>query len=132
MDITETAKLLTFYAGLTGKEVNAAMAHTWSVVLEDIPYEIGYAALVQLVRSADGVYGITPAAIHKHAEPLLRRLARDVRSAKLRNWLPADWPETQPLPDVVRQRFKREFEATNDYPAIEADDDAQTALGAGA
>lgn len=132
MNAAEAGKLLTIYAGTTGREVTAGMAHGMAMVLPDMPYTIGEAALAEFLRSPEGGFALTPAMLQKYAVPILRRLARDVRSAKLRGWIPDSWPAERPLPDTVRQRFKREFEQTNDYPDALDGDTGPAAIEGGA
>jgi len=114
MNAAEATDLLTILAAAEGRsEVNAAQALSWSFALEDVPVEIAKAALQDAFKAGD-VYRMTPQTIRKHAGPYLRRLAADVRSAKLRNLVPQDWPATRPLPPAAADRLLREFEATND------------------
>lgn len=113
MDATECGELLIILGAATGREPSAAQAHGWAFALNDVPFAVGKEALRAALQSPDSGY-VTPQVIRKHAQPLLRRLAADVRSAKLRGLVAADWPERSPLPDDVAARLAAEWAATND------------------
>lgn len=114
MNATEATDLLTILAAAEGRsEVNAAQALSWSFALEDVPVDVAKAALQDAFKAGDE-YRITPQKLRKYAGPYLRRLAADVRSAKLRKLVPQDWPATRPLPPAAAERLLREFEQTND------------------
>lgn len=119
MDAIEAARLLTILAAVTDREPSAAKAQGWAYALDDLPYSVGEAALRDALHSADAAY-ITPQTIRKHAAPLLRRLAADVRSARVRGWVVRDWPETQPLPVEVTERLRAEWDDTNDRGELAA------------
>lgn len=121
MDALEAGQLLLILAATTDREPSAAKAQGWAYALEDVPFTVGEQALKAALRSPDAGY-ITPQTIRKHAAPLLRRLAADVRSAKLRGWIIPDWPEARPLPAEVAQRLAEEWAATNDAGALAAGD----------
>lgn len=116
MNATETTQLLTLIAAAEGRpEVNPAMAISWAFALDDIPFDVGQSALKDAFHA--GEFGrINPQSIRRHAAPHLRRLARNVRSAKLRHLVPDEWPENRPLPPAAIERLKAEYEATNDRP----------------
>lgn len=118
MNATEAGQLLIILAAVTGREPNAAAAQGWAFALDDVPYEIAQDALRDALRSPDAAY-VTPQTIRKHAAPLLRRLAASVRSARLRGYVPPDWPETRPLPPAAAERLRAEFEATNDLGELD-------------
>lgn len=109
--------LLTALASLDPRvKFDAATAFGWAQVLRDVPDEVLVPAGFDAARAND--YGgiITVGMVEKHAQPHLRRIASDVKSAKLRRLVPADWPATQPLPDDVRKRLAAEWAANNDRP----------------
>lgn len=119
MDATEAGKLLLILAAVTEREPTAAKAQGWAYALDDLPYEIGEQALHAALRSPDAGF-ITPQTIRRHAAPMLRRLAADVRSAKLRGLVVKAWPETRPLPAEILQRLAEEWQATNDTAELSA------------
>lgn len=121
MNAAEATDLLTLIAATENRsEVNAAQALSWSFALEDVPVDVARAALKDLWRASGEQYPgrITPQTLRKYAGPHLARLARNVRSAKLRGLVPADWPETTPLPPAAAERLRAEFDATNDVEAL--------------
>jgi hypothetical protein len=122
MNAAEATQLLTLIAAAEGRsEVNPAQALSWSFALDDIPAEIAQAALRDAFHVGDA-YRITPQTLRRHAAPLMRRVAADVRSAKLRGLIPDAWPETRPIPSEAADRLRAEFDSTNDRPELGAAD----------
>jgi hypothetical protein len=120
VNAAEATDLLTILAAAEGRsEVNPAQAISWSFALDDIPADVAQAALREAFHAGE-TYRVTPQSIRKHAAPLMRRLAANVRSARIRGLVPPDWPETRPLPDAVRDRLAQEWEATNDAGELAA------------
>jgi hypothetical protein len=118
MNAREATDLLTIIASAEGRsEVNEAQAISWAFALDDVPVEIAKHALQDAFRAGD-TYRLNPQTIRKHAAPYLRRLAANVRSAKLRRLIPQDWPDTRPLPPAAAERLRLEFDATNDREEI--------------
>lgn len=115
MNTIEAGKLLAVLSAIDNREVDAVRAQGWSFALDDVSLEVGQLALKDALRATDAAY-ITPQVIRKYAAPHLRQIARDVKSCKLRGWLPDDWPDEKPLPADVRERLTREFFAGNDLP----------------
>lgn len=117
MDIQDAGKLLTLIAAAEGREVNAAMAQGWAMYLDDIPFEVAEKAFHDAIHAGEIIRA--PQIIRRYAGVHLRRLAANVRSAKLRRYIPQDWPENRPLPPIALDRLRSEFDATNDLPEIE-------------
>lgn len=119
MDAKETGELLIILAAATGREPSSAQAHGWAFALEDVPFPVGKEALRAALQSPDSGY-VTPQVIRRHAQPVLRRLAADVRSAKVRGLVAKDWPEREPLPEHVAQQLAEEWARTNDLGELAA------------
>lgn len=119
MNAAEATDLLTVIAAAEGRsEVNSAQAISWSFALEDVPVEIAQAALKDLWRETEHPGRITPQTLRRYARPHLQRLARNVRSAKLRGLVDDAWPEHRPLPDDAAEKLAAEFARTNDVDAL--------------
>lgn len=124
MNVDETGQLLAALAHVDNREVDSGRAAGWYLVLDDIPFEVGLIALRAALKVTPRIY-IDAQVVREYAQPVMRRIARDVKSARVRGWVPKEWPDTKPLPPAVSQRLADEFAATNDSP------DDITALGTG-
>lgn len=87
----------------------------WSQALYDLPDEVLVQAGVEAARANRNGSMVTAGMVHDHAQPAMRKIARDVRSAKLRGLVPQSWSDRQPIPVEAQERLRREFEGTNDY-----------------
>jgi hypothetical protein len=122
MNAEEATQLLTVISAQDPRvEVNPAIALSWSWLLEDLSLDVAKRAFASLVDAGD-TSRITPAALRKYAQPHLRRIATDVRSAKIRGLIPQDWPPTRPLPAAAQSALAREWSATNDASELHAGD----------
>lgn len=92
-----------------------ATALGWAAVLNDVADEALIPAGIDAARDAGG-FMVTVGLVEKHAQPYMRKIARDVRSARLRGWVPQNWPDTRPIPAEARQKLTREFDQTNNRP----------------
>lgn len=95
---------------------DGATAAGWAAVLNAVPDEVLVAAGMDAARDNAGGFMITVGMIQKHAEPYMRKIARDVKSAKVRGWIPPTWPDTQPIPMQAREKLTAEFDRTNNRP----------------
>lgn len=118
VNVTEAGQLLTITAAVTGRTPTAAQAQGWAWALDDLPYPVAEQALRTAL--AEGETYITPPTIRRHARAHLRRLAADVRSARIRGLVPRDWPETRPLPPDAAAALAAEWAATNDAGELHA------------
>lgn len=109
--------LLTALASLDARvKFDAVTAYGWAQVLSNLPDEILVRAGFDAARAND--YGglVTVGMVEKHAQPYLRQIAADVKSARIRGLVPKDWPDNKPIPKAAQERLTRIFEETNDYP----------------
>lgn len=123
MNAEETMKVLMVVVGSMGRnEVPPAMALAWTIAFEDVPPSIAMAGTREALKRGDLLR--EPRDLKRHTDPLMRHLAKDVKSAKTRGLVPDTWPSTRPLPTPVEQRLRAEWAATNDAPtAIEGNDE---------
>lgn len=117
MTPNEALDLLSTLAIFDRREVNAAVARGWAWALDDVP---AYLAVEAARRAQDaGVY-VDIQAVKRELNAMRPQLESDVRSARQRGLVPADYPKSKPLSPEVRQRLnearRREFEENNDRP----------------
>ncbi len=87
----------------------------WSQALFDLPDEVLIPSAVAAARANRNGAMVTVGMVEEHAKPFMRRIARDVRSARIRGLVPREWPDNRPIPESAQEQLVREFEATNDY-----------------
>lgn len=118
MNAEEAGLLLMMMSELDNRELSASRAQAFAFVLDDIPFEFAKLAIKPAYKEAAATPNgyVDAGAIRRHAEPIMRRNARDVRSATARGWVPKDWPEARLLPTAVTTRLQAEFAANNDSP----------------
>ncbi len=92
------------------------IADSWANTLRPIPDEVLVPAAEAAARAITNGQMVTVGLIEQHAQPFMRKIARDVRSARARGLVPDSWPENQPIPAHAREALRREFEQFNDYP----------------
>jgi hypothetical protein len=117
MNPQEAATLLAMLSSIDNREVDAVRAQGWAFALDDIPFDVAKLALHDALH-ADDIGYIDHKAIRRFAAPHIRRIARDVKSAKIRGFIPDEWPDTRPLPAPITARLVAEWE-TNNNPISE-------------
>lgn len=110
--------LLSVLASLDPRvKFDAATAYGWAQALAAIPDEVLIPAGMAAARANDQGYPVNVGMIEKQAQPFLRRIARDVRSARIRHLVPDDWPDSRPIPAHAAEALAAEWAANNDGPA---------------
>ncbi len=116
MNATEAGLILARLSTIDNREVDKARAQGLAWALEDVSYERGLEAVERVVRS--GASYVDALAIRRELRAMQPRLESDVRSAKARGLVPADWPARQPLPVEIEKRLhdaqRADYEAHND------------------
>lgn len=92
---------------------DAATASGWAAVLHRVPDEILVQAGMDAARGNEYSGLVTVGMVEKAAESYLIKIARDVKSARMRKLVPDDWPDNRPIPAEARERLTREYYATN-------------------
>lgn len=131
MTADEAARLLAALAAIDRREYNATTARAWAYVFRDTPYQrVEQAAFLALDA---GVY-VDVAAVKQQLAAMRTQLQRDVRSAKARGLVPADWNPKQPLPMQTEQQLRTvqaaEWADHNDDPDQITAGPAATAVAA--
>lgn len=116
MNATEAGLILARLSAVDRREVDKTTAQGWAWALADVTYERGLEAAERAVRSGAGYVDIT--AIRRELKAMQPRFETDVRSAKARGLVPADWPNRKPLPVEIERRLREaqglEYGHTND------------------
>jgi hypothetical protein len=114
---TEAAQLLSILSAIDRREFDAPTAKAWAHVFRDTPYERVEQAAFRAIDA--GVY-VDVAAIKKQLGAMRASFERDVRSAKARGLVNADWPTSTPLPKRIEQRLRdaqaKDWANSNDNP----------------
>ena len=102
MNTTEAAKLLTVAAGFDRRTVTEVTATAWAAALDGYGYHECEQAIIAHHRDPGtrGQYltvGHVLDRVEKQARALTADVEADVRSAKARGIIPADWPARDPL-----------------------------------
>lgn len=109
--------LLSVLASLDQRvKFDQVIAVGWSQALYDLPDEVLIPAGLAAARSIRNGAMVTVGMIEDHAQPFLRKIARDVKSARLRGLVHESWPLNRPVPAEAQEALKREFLATNSLP----------------
>ncbi len=111
MNTQEAAKLLAVAAGFDNRRPDDLATAAWLELLGDFPYEHCRAAIVAHYRDpATRHQYLTAAHVLDRVEVLGRTTAAevevDVRSAKARGIVPADWPRRKPLDPEAAYRLQ--------------------------
>lgn len=110
MNKKEIAQLLTIASGFDRRQVDPVTVESWYLVsaIREADYEDSLAALLAHVASQTKEYFTVAhvvAATQMSSRQTKELIAADVRSARARGLVPADWLETEPVPDEVRIRL---------------------------
>lgn len=117
MNAEETMRVLLVVVGSQGRsEVPPAMALAWTIAFEEVAYEVAMAGAREALKRGDVLR--EPRDLKRHTDPLMRHLAMDVKSAKIRGLVPDTWSKTRPLPTAVAERLRAEWAGTNDSPEV--------------
>ena len=109
MNLTQTAQLLTIASGFDRFiEVGQVNTTAWHAALAEVDAQAATNAVIAFYSSSwDGKQQLSPATILDacRARTDLAAIETDVRSAKARKMIGADWPKDEPLPADVAQRL---------------------------
>lgn len=115
MNKTEAAKLLTVASGFDRRQVDELTAHAWASALDGHTYAACERAIVDhhrdpLTRTTYLTVGHVLDRVELGARTSTAEIETDVRSAKARGIIPADWPRREPLTpqDAYRLSAARE------------------------
>jgi len=89
--------------------VDDVMVTAWEYALAGVPFELARVAVVEHYKGQNAYKSIMPAYIISAVESAARltrpQVEADVRSAKARGLVDQSWPDSQVLPDLVRERL---------------------------
>lgn len=110
MSPVEAAKLLTIASGFDRRTVDELTATAWAAALADVSFEDGQAAVLAHFTDAATRHSYFTVGHVLDRVEAAQRLARhqvesDVRSAKARGLVAAEWPDREPLPASVAGRL---------------------------
>ena len=113
MNIVEVGKLLLFASGLDRwVQVDQVTTHAWFRVLDrdDVTYPLAEQACIDHYTGPEGSRPFTVAHVIGAAATANRSTAKlveaDIRSARARGLVDAEWPHNEPLPSAVLGRLR--------------------------
>lgn len=126
MNLNDTRQLLAYIsAGFDNRNVSEATAVIWADMLRDVRLtDAQQAVKAHFLRPAPRPY-LDIAALLEGVRQITRAnsgdVEADVRSAKARGLIGAEWPKRKPLPDSVQERLTAARQAFREWSAgIEA------------
>jgi hypothetical protein len=130
MNIVEIARLLTAVSGFDRfVVVDQITTDAWHSVLHPYEFTPALAAVVEHDRGPDGGKPLRPGqveqAIKREMRLLPHQIEEDVRSAKARGLVPADWSDRDALPEIARRKLDAARAASRELFAIHTEAHAQ-------
>lgn len=118
MNALEAMDLLDMLSMIDNRNVSAEMAEAWAWALDDVPAPRAVLAAKQLIRA--GETWIDVKSIRRQLATMQPTFERDVRSAKARGLISADWDARTPLPIAIEQQLRdvqaEAWAESNDHP----------------
>lgn len=110
MNVTEAAKLLTVAAGFDRRQVTELTATAWAAALEGYGYVECERAVIEhhrdpATRTTYLTVGHVLDRVERDARASTVDVETDVRAAKARGIIGADWPRREPLPPEAAYRL---------------------------
>lgn len=133
MNKLEAAKVLAVAAGFDNRRPDELATAAWMELLSGYNYEQCRQAILDHYRDPETRHKYLTAAhvldrVEQHARAKSQDVEADVRSAKARGLISADWPKRQSLPDDIASKlsYVRELERieARKLNEIDRDDDA--------
>jgi hypothetical protein len=107
MNVEEAARIITILSTADNRTLDKPTASAWALFLSDVSYSDAERAVVDLVNESREY--ITPKSIRdwvrQHNRQSAYEIAADVRAARARGIVSADWPDKQPLDSDARQKL---------------------------
>lgn len=104
MDLTETSTLLNEAAEIDRRRVTIGMVEQWHKIIGHISFDRAQAAMI-LARQDIAIEYLEPRHILGKLGQAMRQREDDVRAAKARGLVAADWDERDALSSAVREKL---------------------------